>query len=130
MTPARFVALLEEFRHKLTQERISARLTEVRQEELVALIKLQAELRARYLVTVLDLIDPKLSDLPGRVAEARQYREIAEEIAKGVQAIVEGVVAKEIPMTGLDHGPEFSTDVERAIEAFIEQNTEQWDPLK
>jgi hypothetical protein len=130
LNPSRFVALLEEFRHKLTQERINARLTEVKQEELIALIKLQAELRARYLVTVLDLIDPNLTDITGRMAEARHYREMAEEIEKGVKAIVDGVLAKEIPMSGLDHGPEYSPEMEHAIAEFIAQSSTEWDLLK
>jgi hypothetical protein len=127
MTPARFVALLEEFRHKLAQERINARLTEVKQEELIALIKLHAELQARYLVTVLDFTDPNLVDLSGRVGEARQYRQMAEEIAKGIKAVVDGIVAKEIPMNGLDYGPEFSPEMERAIDDFIAKNSDEWD---
>ena len=119
LNPARFVALLDEFRQKVTQERISARLQEVKQDELIALVKLQAELKARYLVAVLDLIAPNLTDLESGVENARHYRELAEEIQKGVQTIVDGVIAREITMAGLEFGPEFSQDVERAIEAFI-----------
>jgi hypothetical protein len=119
LNPARFVALLDEFRQKVTQERISARLQEVKQDELIALVKLQAEVKARYLVAVLDLIAPNLTDLEGAVAAARRYRDLAEEIQKGVQAIVDGVIAQEISMAGLEFGPEFSQDIERAIEEFI-----------
>jgi len=119
LNPARFVALLDEFRQKVIQERISARLEEVKQDELIALVKLQAEVKARYLVAVLDLIAPNLTDLEASVEEARRYRELAEEIQKGVQAIVDGVIAKEISMAGLEFGLEFSQDVEQAIEAFI-----------
>jgi hypothetical protein len=126
LNPARFVALLDEFRQKVTEERISARLQEVKQDELIALVKLQAEVKARYLVAVLDLIAPNLTDLEGSVAEARRYRELAEEIQKGVQAIVDGVIAKEISMAGLEFGPEFSEDIERAIADFIAANNDEW----
>ena len=119
LNPARFVALLDEFRQKVTEERISARLQEVKQDELLALVKLQAEMKARYLVSVLDLIAPNLTDLEAGVDNVRHYRELAEEVQKGVQAIVDGVIAREISMPGLEFGPEFSQDVERAIEAFI-----------
>jgi predicted butyrate kinase (DUF1464 family) len=119
LNPARFVALLDEFRQKVTEERISARLQEVKQDELIALVKLQAEMKARYLVSVLDLIAPNLTDLEAGVDNVRHYRELAEEVQKGVQAIVDGVIAREISMPGLEFGPEFSQDVERAIEAFI-----------
>ena len=130
LNPTRFVSLLDEFRQKLIHERINARLNEVKQEEVIALIKLHAEIKARYLVTVLELIDPNLSDLPGRIGEARHYREMAEEIEHGVKAIVDGIVRREIPMPGLDFGPEFSADVERAIAEFIETSQETWDILK
>ena len=126
LNPARFVALLEEFRQKVTHERIAARLHEVRQEELIALVKLLAEVKARYLVAVLELVAPNLSDLPGRVDEARQYREMVEEIEKGVKAIADGVVGKEIPMPGLEHGPEVSTEIERAIEQFMADAEAEW----
>lgn len=113
------MALLDEFRQKVCQERISARLQEVKQDELIALVKLQAEVKARYLVAVLDLIAPNMTDLESAVAAARRYRELAEEIQKGVQTIVDGVVAREISMAGLEFGPEFSSDIERAIQEFI-----------
>lgn len=127
LNPARFVALLDEFRQKVTQERISARLQEVTQDELIALVKLQAEMKARYLVAVLDLIAPNLTDLEGGVAAARRYRDLAEEIQKGVQAIVDGVIAKEISMAGLEFGPEFSQDIEHAIEEFIAAHQDEGD---
>ncbi|PKU25393.1 hypothetical protein [Telmatospirillum siberiense] len=111
--------MLDEFRQKVCQERISARLQEVKQDELIALVKLQAEVKARYLVAVLDLIAPNMTDLESAVAAARRYRELAEEIQKGVQTIVDGVVAREISMAGLEFGPEFSSDIERAIQEFI-----------
>ena len=127
LNPARFVALLDEFRQKVTQERISARLQEVKQDELIALVKLQAEVKARYLVTVLELIAPNLTDLEGSVAAARRYRELAEEIQKGVQAIVDGVIAQEISMAGLEFGLEFSQDIERAIADFITAHQDDGD---
>ncbi len=124
LNPARFTALLDEFRQKITLERISARLSQVNQEELVALVKLQAEMKARYLVAVLDLVDPKGADVEGKISAARYYRELMEEVEKGVRSIVDGIVAKEIPMPGLKHEPEFSSDIERAIEEFIARNVE------
>lgn len=127
LNPARFVALLDEFRQKVTQERISARLQEVKQDELIALVKLQAEVKARYLVAVLDLIAPNLTDLEGATAAARRYRELAEEIQRGVQTIVDGVIAKEISMAGLEFGPEFSQDIERAIADFIAAHQDEGD---
>lgn len=127
LNPARFVALLDEFRQKVCQERISARLQEVKQDELIALVKLQAEVKARYLVAVLDLIAPNMTDLESAVAAARRYRELAEEIQKGVQTIVDGVVGREISMSGLEFGPEFSTDIERAIQDFIATHQEDDD---
>ncbi len=45
ITPERFVALIEEFRQNITRERFVARLSEVKQEELIELVKLQAEIR-------------------------------------------------------------------------------------
>ncbi len=122
LNPARFVALLQEFRQKLTRERVEARLREVDQEELVALVKLEAEMKARYLVAVLELIDPKLTDLEAKLDQARQSRELAEEVERGVKALIEGIIAKEIPMAGLKVEHEFTPDVEQAIEAFMAQN--------
>ncbi len=119
LNPARFLALLEEFRQKITHERVRARLQKVNQEELVALVKLQAEVKARYLVAVLDLVAPNMADLPERVEELRRQREMVDEIGIAVKAIVDGVVAQEIPMPGLAHGPEFSADMERKISAFL-----------
>lgn len=125
LNPARFVALLDEFRQKVSQERIAARIQEVSQDELIALVKLHSELKARYLVSVLDLIAPNLTDLEGTVAEARRYRELAEEVDRGVKAVVDGVVTREIAMAGLEFGREFSPDIEAAINAFIAENTEE-----
>jgi hypothetical protein len=119
--------LLDEFRQKVTQERISARLHEVKQDELISLVKLAAELKARYLVAVLDLIAPNVTDVEGGVAAARHYRHLVEEVEKGIKAIVDGVIAREIPMAGLEFGPEFSTDMERAIEDFIAASPAEWD---
>lgn len=122
LNPARFVALLDEFRQKVTQERVAARIQEVKQDELIALVKLQAELKARYLVAVLDLIAPNLTDIEGTVTEARHYRELSEEVGKGIQSVVDGVVAREISMAGLEFGVEFSPEVEEAIERFVAEN--------
>jgi len=130
LNPSRFVALLEEFRQKITHERISSRISEIKQEELIALVKLEAEVKARYLVSVLELIDPKMTDLPHHVDEARHYRKMFEEIEHAVKNLVKGVVAKEIPMPGLVSETEFSAEVERAIEAYIQVNQEEWDHLE
>jgi len=122
LTPERFVALVDEFRQKITRERFVARLTEVKQDELIDLVKLQAEVRARYFMTVLDLVQPNLGDIEGKVAEARHYRQMAEEIELGVRAVAEAVLAKEIPVPGLDHGDEMSLELERALQDFIERS--------
>ena len=119
---ARFVALIQEFRQKLTRERIEARLREVSQDELIALVKLEAEMKARYLVAVLELIDPKLTDLESKLEQARRSRELAEEVERGLKSIIDGVTTNEIPMSGLKVEAEFSPDIERAIEDFIAQN--------
>ena len=122
LNPARLASLIEEFRQKLTRERVEARLREVTQEELVGLIRLEAEMKARYLVAVLELIDPKLIDLEAKLEQARHSRELAEEVDRGLKAVLDGIMAKEIPMTGLKVEPEFSPDLEKAIEEFIRQN--------
>jgi hypothetical protein len=127
LTPERFVALIEEFRQSITRERFVARLTEVKQEELVELVKLQAEIRARYLMAVLDLVQPNVADIAGRVAEAKQFREMAEEINRGVEAISAAVLGKEIPVPGLDHGEEMTEKIERALEAFMRNAADNWD---
>jgi len=119
LTPERFVALVDEFRQKITRERFVARLTEVKQDELIDLVKLQAEVRARYFMSVLDLVQPNLADIEGKVEEAKHYREMAEEIDRGVRALAEAVLAKEIPVPGLDHGDEMTTEIELALEEFI-----------
>jgi hypothetical protein len=127
LTPERFVALVDEFRQKITRERFVARLTEVKQDELIDLVKLQAEVRARYFMTVLDLVQPNLSDIEGKVEEARHYREMAEEIDRGVRAVASAVLAKEIPVPGLDHGDELTNEVERALESFIRKSDGDWE---
>jgi hypothetical protein len=127
LTPERFVALVEEFRQKITRERFVARLTEVKQDELIDLVKLQAEVRARYFMTVLDLVQPNLSDIEGKVDEARLYRQMAEEIDLGVRAVADAVLAKEIPVPGLDHGDEMSPDLERALQDFIKKSDGEWE---
>jgi hypothetical protein len=127
LTPERFVALVDEFRQKITRERFVARLTEVKQDELIDLVKLHAEVRARYFMTVLDLVQPNLSDIEGKVEEARHYREMAEEIEKGVRAVAAAVMAKEIPVPGLDHGDEMSPELERALQEFIENTDSGWE---
>jgi hypothetical protein len=125
LTPARFVALLDEFRQKMAKERISARIQEVKQDELIALIKLRSELKARYLVATLDLIAPNLTDMEGTIAEMRRFRELGDEVDRGIQAIVDGVVAREVAMAGLEFGREFSPDVEAAIDAFIAESLQE-----
>jgi hypothetical protein len=127
LTPERFVALVEEFRQKITRERFVARLTEVKQDELIDLVKLQAEVRARYFMTVLDLVQPNLADIEGKVEEARFYREMAEEIDRGVHAVAEAVLNKEIPVPGLDHGDEMTAEIERALDAFIKKSDGNWE---
>ncbi len=122
LTPERFVALVDEFRQKITRERFVARLTEVKQDELIDLVKLQAEVRARYFMTVLDLVQPNLADIEGKVEEARFYREMAEEIDRGVKAVASAVLAKEIPVPGLDHGDEMSPGLEQALQDFIKKS--------
>ncbi len=125
MTPARFVALIDEFRQNITRERFVARLSEVKQEELVELIKLQAEIRARYLMAVLDMVQPNVADIAGRVEEARHFREMADEINRGVEAVTAAVLAKEIPVPGLDHGEAITDEIERALEEFIRRATDE-----
>ena len=127
LTPERFVALVDEFRQKITRERFVARLTEVKQDELIDLVKLQAEIRARYFMSVLDLVQPNLTDIEGKVEEARLYREMAEEIDKGVRAVAEAVLAKEIPVPGLDFGDEMTKEIERALEAFVKSSEGEWE---
>jgi hypothetical protein len=127
ITPERFVALIEEFRQNITRERFVARLSEVKQEELVELVKLQAEIRARYLMAVLDMVQPNVADIASRVDEARQYREMADEVNRGVEAVTAAVLAKEIPVPGLDHGEALSDEIERALEKFIHQANSDWD---
>jgi hypothetical protein len=127
LTPERFVALVDEFRQKITRERFVARLTEVKQDELIDLVKLQAEVRARYFMTVLDLVQPNLTDIEGKVEEARFYREMAEEIDRGVQAVASAVLAKEIPVPGIDHGDEMSPGLEQALQDFIKQSSGDWE---
>ena len=127
LTPERFVALVEEFRQNITRERFVARLSEVQQDELIGLVKLQAEIRARYLMAVLDLVQPNLADIEGKVEEARHYREMAEEIDRGVKAVAAAVLAKEIPVPGLDHGTELSAEIEKALEEFVRRIDDDWD---
>jgi hypothetical protein len=127
LTPERFVALVDEFRQKITRERFVARLTEVKQDELIDLVKLQAEIRARYFMTVLDLVQPNLTDLDAKVEEARFYREMAEEIDRGVRAVAKAVLAKEIPVPGLDHGDEMTGELERALQEFIKGSEGNWE---
>jgi hypothetical protein len=127
LTPERFVALVNEFRQRITRERFVARLTEVKQDELIDLVKLQAEVRARYFMTVLDLVQPNLTDLEGKVDEARHYREMAEEIDRGVKAVAAAVLAKEIPVPGLDHGDEMTLEIERALEEFVKGSDSSWE---
>lgn len=127
ITPERFVALVDEFRQKITRERFVARLTEVKQDELIDLVKLQAEVRARYFMTVLDLVQPNLSDIEGKVEEARFYREMAEEIDRGVRAVAAAVLAKEIPVPGLDHGDEMTSEIEKALEEFVKSSASSWE---
>jgi hypothetical protein len=127
LTPERFVALVSEFRQKITRERFIARLTEVKQDELIDLVKLQAEVRARYFMTVLDLVQPNLTDIEGKVDEARHYREMAEEIDRGVQAVAAAVLAKEIPVPGLEHGDEMTGEIERALEEFVKKSDSSWE---
>jgi len=127
LTPERFVGLVDEFRQKITRERFVARLTEVKQDELIDLVKLHAEVRARYFMTVLDLVQPNLADIESKVDEARHYREMAEEIEKGVKAVAAAVMAKEIPVPGLDHGDEMSPELERALQEFIENTDSGWE---
>jgi hypothetical protein len=122
LNPNRFTNLLNDFRHKITRERMLARLQEVKQEEVVALIKVQAEIKARYLLAVLDLLQPHPGELEGMVSEVRAYREMVEEIDKGVKAIIDGIVNREVPMPGLDHGPEMNEDIERALQNYIKSN--------
>lgn len=119
LSPQKFIALLDEFRQKTTVERINARIEQVQQDELIALVKLQAEVKARYLVTVLDLISPKVTDLEAATREAQRYRLLAEEIGLGVQALVDGVVSRDIPMVGIEFDADYSPEVEAAIDAFI-----------
>jgi len=127
LTPERFVALVDEFRQKITRERFVARLTEVKQDELIDLVKLQAEVRARYFMTVLDLVQPNLADIESKVEEARFYREMAEEIERGVHAVAAAVLAKEIPVPGLDHGDEMTAEIERALEEFVKKSDSSWE---
>jgi hypothetical protein len=127
LTPERFVALVEEFRQKITRERFVARLTEVKQDELIDLVKLQAEVRARYFMSVLDLVQPNLADIDGKVEEARHYREMAEEIDRGVRAVAAAVLAKEIPVPGIDHGDEMTAEIEKALEAFVRSSDSSWE---
>jgi hypothetical protein len=127
LTPERFIALVEEFGQNITRERFVARLSEVKQEELIELVKLQAEVRARYLMAVLDLVQPNLVNLEGKVEEARLYREMADEITLGVKAVAAAVLAKEIPVPGLDHGQELSAEIERALDDFIQRNQDEWE---
>ncbi len=72
-------------------------------------------------MAVLDLVQPNVADIAGRVAEARQYREMADEVNHGVQAVTAAVLAKEIPVPGLDHGDAMVDEIERALEKFIRQ---------
>lgn len=122
LNPNRFTNLLNDFRHKITRERMAVRLQEVKQEEVIGLVKMQAEMKARYLLAVLDLLQPHAGELEAMVSEVRSYREMVEEIDKGVKAIIDGIVAREIPMPGLDHGPELNEDIERALDNFIKTN--------
>ena len=102
-------------------------MTEVKQDELIDLVKMQAEVRARYLMTVLELVQPNLADIEAKVDEARHFREMAEEIDRGVRAVANAVLAKEIPVPGLDFGDELSSELERALQAFIKGNKHSWE---
>ncbi len=119
LNPNRFTNLLNDFRHKITRERMTVRLQEVRQDEVIGLVKLQAEIKARYLLAVLDLLQPHAGEIEAMVAEVRTYREMVEEIDKGVKAIIDGIVAREVPMSELEHGPELNDDIEQALDNFI-----------
>ena len=46
----------------------------------------------------------------------------AEEIDRGVQAVASAVLAKEIPVPGLDHGDEMSPGLEQALQDFIKKS--------
>ena len=129
ITPERFAALIDEFRENITRERFVARLSEVKQEELIELVKLQAEIRARYLMAVLDMVQPNVADIAARVADAKQYREMADEVNLGVQAVMAAVLAKEIPVPGLDHGEAMADEIERALERFMRQADDGWDTM-
>ncbi len=119
LNPARFTSLLNDFRHKITRERMAARLKEVTQDEVIGLVKMQAEIKARYLLSVLDLLQPNLRDIEGKMVEIRTYREMVEEMDKGVKAMIDGILGREVPMPGLDHGPEFTEDIDRVIAEFM-----------
>ena len=125
--PSRFIALIEELRQKITHERITSLISEIKQDELVALLKLEAELKSRYLVAVLELINPKMTDLGHHLDEAQRFREMTEEVGRAVQIIIDGVLAKEIPMPGLEMQAELSPEIERALEIFMKTDDEYWE---
>ena len=127
---SRFVELIDELRQKITHERISSLIKEIKQDELIALLKLEAELKSRSLVAVLELIDPKMTDLAHHLDEARRFRKMTEEVTTAVKNIIDGVLAKEIPMPGLALDAELSPDIERAIEIFMQTDDEYWDPAE
>lgn len=124
----RFIELIEELRQKITHERVSSLIREIKQDELIALMRLEGDLKSRYLVAVLELIDPKMTDLAHHLDEARRYREMSEEVGLAVRSIIDGVLAKEIPMPGLALEPELSPEIERAIEIFMQMDDEYFDP--
>ncbi|HIJ61122.1 MAG TPA: hypothetical protein HPQ04_00370 [Rhodospirillaceae bacterium] len=124
---ARFIALIDELRQKITHERITSLIKEIKQDELIALLKLEAELKSRYLVAVLELIDPKMTDLAHHLDEARRFREMTDEVGIAVKNIVDGVLAQEIPMPGLTLEPDLTPEVERAIEIFMQTDDHYWD---
>lgn len=125
--PSRFIALIEELRQKITHERITSLISEIKQDELVALLKLEAELKSRYLVAVLELINPKMTDLAHHLDEAQRFREMTEEVGRAVKIIIDGVLAKEIPMPGLEMQAELSPEIERALEIFMKTDDEYWE---
>jgi predicted oxidoreductase len=130
LSPERFVALLDEFRQKVTRERLVARLNEVKQDELIDLVKIHAEVRARYVLAILDLAQANMTNVDAVVTEAKRYRVMAEEIEKGVAAIRAAVLAKEIPVPGLEYRDDFSPEVERALEEFMRLAQDSPDPFE
>jgi hypothetical protein len=120
-TPEQFITQIHEFRDKITREKFISRITDIKQEELVDLIKLQAEVKARYLIAILDLAGSNPATMSTGLEDVRQFRLIVDEMDISIDRLISSILSKEVPVDGLIDDHLKVDNIELALEKFIKE---------